>query len=168
MRQSVDKRFWAKVDKRESNVCWLWQATKTSFGYGSFRMGSLLDGTRRKEMAHRVAYMLANNVTSLPTGKVVMHSCDNPQCVNPAHLSLGTYAENGKAAYDRKRRVSTIKAGQGHPGAKLTEKDVQYIHQTGYTKSAEQLAQELNVSRSTITAVRTGQNWNFTNAKTTV
>ena len=164
MRPTLIDRFWAKVQKRGDNECWLWMATRTSFGYGSFRMGSATDGTRRKEMAHRVAYMLANNVTELPKNKVIMHSCDNPQCVNPAHLSLGTYAENGKAAYDRKRRSSTIVPGEDSPRAKLTQKDVQYIRDSGYTKSARQLAEELGVSRSTVTAIRIGQNWAVTNA----
>jgi hypothetical protein len=159
-------RFWEKVKIAGADECWLWQATRTSFGYGSFRVGSASDGTRRKEMAHRVAYMLANNVDNLPKNKVIMHSCDNPQCVNPAHLSLGTYAENGKAAYNRKRRVSTVKPGEKHPRAKLTQKDVEYIRKTGYAKSAAELASELSVSQSTITAVRTGQNWKATHATT--
>jgi len=158
MRKTLAERFWEKVAKRDDNECWEWTATRTPAGYGHFRVGSMRDGTRRKEMAHRLAYMLATGKT-IPKGTVIMHACDNPPCCNPAHLSVGTYAENGKAAYDRKRRVSTIKFGEGSPRAKLTAKNVAYIREVGYAKSARELAAELSVSVSTITAVRIGQNW---------
>lgn len=155
---TLSDRFWEKVDKRGPNDCWLWTATKTSFGYGSFRMGSLTDGTRRKEMAHRIAYTLATG-EQIPKGKVVMHFCDNPTCVNPAHLSIGTYSENGKAAYDRNRRVSTIKPGEDSPRAKLTVEQVEYIRAVGKQRTLRDLAVEFNVSRSTIDAVKRGVNW---------
>lgn len=158
MRATLDERFWSKVDKRGEQECWLWTATRTSFGYGSFRIGSLTDNTRRKEMAHRVAYMLATK-EEIPAGKVIMHSCDNPQCVNPAHLSVGTYSENGKAAYDRQRRYSTVKPGERHPRAKLSQQDVEYIREVGYAQTIRQLAEKFNVSRSTIDAVRRNVNW---------
>lgn len=158
MRKSLSDRFWAKVDRKTDSECWPWTATKTSFGYGSFRVGSMTDGSRRKEMAHRVAYMLATGKT-IPQGKVIMHACDNPPCCNPAHLSVGTYAENGKAAYDRKRRVSIVQPGENSPRAKLTAENVAYVRSVGYAKSARELAQELGVGTSTITAIRTRQNW---------
>jgi len=158
MRKSTEERFWEKVDKRGKNECWVWTATRTPAGYGHFRLGSLTDGTRRKEMSHRLAYMLTTG-QAIPKGAVIMHSCDNPPCCNPAHLSVGTYAENGKAAYDRKRRGSLIKPGENSPRAILTAKDVEYIREVGYAKSARELAAELGVGMSTITAVRTGQNW---------
>lgn len=158
MKATLTERFWEKVDVQGPTDCWLWTATRTQAGYGSFRIGSLTDGTRRKEMAHRVAYMLANN-TDIPAGKVIMHSCDNPPCVNPAHLSVGSYSENGKAAYDRKRRVSTVKPREGHPRAKLTEAQVAYIRKTGKNRTLKDMAQEFGVSTSTIDAVRRNVNW---------
>ena len=158
MKASLSDRFWSKVEKRGEDECWLWTATRTSFGYGSFRLGSLKDGTRRKEMAHRVAYMLATG-NNIPAGKVVMHSCDNPQCVNPAHLSVGTYSENGKAAYDRKRRFSLIKPGENSPRSKLTLDQVRYIRAIGKQRTLRDLATQFNVSRSTIDAVRRSVNW---------
>lgn len=155
---TLNDRFWSKVDKRGPNDCWLWTATKTSFGYGSFRMGSATDGTRRKEMAHRLAYMLATD-EQIPAGKVVMHSCDNPTCVNPAHLSIGTYSENGKAAYDRQRRFSTVQPGEDHPRARLTQEQVVYIRKVGKDRTLRNLATQFNVSPSTIDAIRRGVNW---------
>ncbi len=158
MRKPLEQRFWEKVDKREPTDCWEWTATRTPAGYGHFRLGSLTDGTRRKEMSHRLAYVLSTGA-EIPKGAVIMHACDNPPCCNPAHLSVGTYAENGKAAYDRKRRVSNIKPGENSPRAILTAKDVAYIRKVGYAKSARELAAELGVGTSTITAVRIAQNW---------
>lgn len=158
MKLPVADRFWSKVAIAGQDECWEWQATRTTFGYGCFRIGSLTDGTRKHEMAHRMAYTLTTG-QDIPAGKVVMHSCDNPRCVNPAHLSVGTYSENGKAAYDRHRRVSTVRPGEGHPRAKLTEADVRTIRAIGTTQPLRVLAAQYGVSESTIDAVRRRVNW---------
>lgn len=158
MRKTLAERFWEKVDKQSPTDCWNWLATKTGFGYGTIRVGSLTDGTRRKEMTHRLSYTMHTGL-EIPKGKVVMHSCDNPSCVNPAHLSVGSYAENGKAAYDRKRRLPTSGKGEKSHRAILTKDDVSRIRAVGYTKSARELAEEFKVSKSTITAIRIGDNW---------
>ena len=80
-------RFWGKVKKRSSG-CWEWQAGRDGSGYGLF-----WHPERKKNVgAHRVAYELANGVP--PGNMFVLHSCDNPLCVNPDHLSLGTLQDN--------------------------------------------------------------------------
>lgn len=87
LRDSDIKRFWDKVNKDAPHGCWEWTAaTLISGGYGAFRHRHV---TLR---AHRVSYYLANG--ELEEGKVIIHKCDNPKCVNPAHLGQGTQKEN--------------------------------------------------------------------------
>lgn len=79
--------FWAKTDIRTDNECWNWQASTLRKGYGRFSVRKVL------VQAHRFSWMLANG-RGIPAGLQVLHSCDNPRCVNPNHLSIGTNGDN--------------------------------------------------------------------------
>lgn len=87
-------RFWAKVDRRGSDECWPWTAALDDKGYGRIRWQG------RMHIAPRVAYRLS---CGDPGGLHVLHACDNPICVNPAHLSAGTQSQNMRDCAARRR-----------------------------------------------------------------
>lgn len=107
--------FWSQVDK--SGDCWIWEGKRNPrHPYGQFYVG--WDGERYVEMrAHRAAWSLAN-AQPVPEGMSVMHSCDNPICVNPDHLSLGTHTDNVRDMWAkgraRNRMVGMTHCQRGH------------------------------------------------------
>jgi hypothetical protein len=98
-RPTLAERFWSKVDK--SGECWLWTGALASSGYGAIRVRSYVT-----EYAHRVALKLSG--VEVPDGLFVCHHCDNPSCVNPAHLFVGTAKDN---AQDMSRKGRGRKGG---------------------------------------------------------
>lgn len=99
----VEERFWEKVERTDGG-CWLWTGTQNGRGYGSLHSGTRAN--RKTLKAHRFSYELHTGET-VPSDLEVMHSCDNRLCVNPAHLSVGTKADNMRDMA-AKGRVCTV------------------------------------------------------------
>lgn len=116
----LDDRFWSKVDREAPGGCWLWKASKNNKGYGMFCVRSW--GYQHKQLAHRLCY--ADQVCPIPKGALLLHSCDNPSCVNPAHLRVGSHRENVADMDQRGRRISNTPKGAENCNAILTDGQV--------------------------------------------
>jgi hypothetical protein len=152
--KTAEERFWAKVDKSGPLIlktrCWVWTAYKCNRGYGQFKNHG------KMEKAHRCAYAFKNG--TLFQELCVCHKCDNPSCVNPEHLFLGTKLDN-KLDCIRKGRLSPTR-GESHPNVKLTVREVLDIRsRPSYFGINTHLAKEFGVKKSAISKIRTGRTW---------
>lgn len=146
-------KFWSRVDKTDG--CWFWIGGKNKRGYGRvcYRGVDLL--------AHRVMLYWFKRIPSLSKLKsvksgITLHSCDNPSCVNPDHLCVGTAADNMKGAYERGRVPS--KQGERGPLAKLSDRDaLDVLLATTVGVARSDLANKYNVNRSSIDSVVNGK-----------
>lgn len=149
MRLSEKERFMKYVSESE-NGCWEWLGFKMSSGYGRFSQSGR-NSSQPTELAHRASYRIFKGG---PSGLDVMHSCDNPCCVNPAHLSLGTRTDNMRDAKNKGRNAH----GESHGRSKLSLVDVNKIRaETGLFQ--RELAQLFNVSQATISSIKNGRKW---------
>jgi hypothetical protein len=140
-------RFMAKVEKTDS--CWLWTACKTPQGYGRF----FFDGGNK--LSNRVAFELFVG----PVGQFhVLHKCDNPSCVNPAHLFLGTNADNVADKVAKGRVPSAVGVLNSH--ARLTPIDVIEIrkaHADGEQRS--KIAKRFGIAPAYVNQISAKQAW---------
>lgn len=148
--QDVLDRFWSKVRKsEETDGCWLWTASLHTEGYGHFGLRG------RIVRAHRVSWEIANGVT-VPDGMKLCHTCDNPPCVRPDHLFIGTDAENAK---DKVRKGRSPR-GEEAPKVRLTNDSVQRIvelRRQGVPR--KDVARLSDIDPSVITRIMSGQIW---------
>lgn len=168
---SVEQRFWNKVSKSEG--CWLWTAGHDQKGYGIFYFG------HKNERASHVSLILAGR--SVPAGMDVCHTCDNPPCVRPDHLFIGTRSDNMKDCASKGRlnfqtNPEILLRGDAHPArlhpellargerngrASLTVEMVLEIRRLRKEShfTYQKIADTLRISKGAVSCVLNGQTW---------
>lgn len=129
--------------------CWVWHGPKSSHGgYGQIKVGT------KQMRAHRVAYELAKG--SIPPGMLVCHHCDNPPCVNPAHLFLGTHADNNRDCR-QKGRAKAPAPGSNRAFSAETVAAIRALSAGGRTR--REIASAFGVHFNTIKGVLIGRTY---------
>lgn len=142
------ERFWSYVNVSSPSSCWEWTGHK-SHGYG------MLAVNRKKYAAHRVSYEMANGL--ILDNLQVCHHCDNPSCVNPDHLFLGTNSDNVADCISKGRQTR----GSSHPVAKLTEQQVLDIR-TKYASGLflqREIAAEYGITQDNVSYIIHRKTW---------
>lgn len=145
---SREDLFWLRVRRAASeDGCWLWAGQVDKDGYG--RVTYLGEQGR----AHRKSYELTCG--PIPEGLMVLHSCDNPRCVNPKHLSVGTVVDNAADMMSKGR--SAVRIGALNTGSKLTERQARLIFAD--RRHRTEIAAEFGVSIWTVHDIKSGRSW---------
>ena len=148
---SLPDRYWSKVDEPNENGCWEWNASTTS-GYGQFRIN------RTTRVATHLSFADAGGVKG---DLLMLHHCDNPPCVNPAHLYPGNRFDNARDRMER--NPDSFLKGEAVKHSNLTAEKVKSLrsdYETGdYSICSPVLAKKYGVSTSAVWKVLTGRSW---------
>lgn len=144
------QRFWSRTTEEPSG-CIVWRGASTFSGYGL-----VSTGTRNSNVyAHRISWWATNG--PIPSGMLVCHTCDNPPCVNPEHLWLGTDFDN---AMDKVRKGrSNTPVGEQSGKARLTRATVIAVRENIDAMSTAELARAIGVAASTVSMAQRGLSW---------
>jgi hypothetical protein len=154
MAPEVIERFWSKVEKTDG--CWLWKAKSKDWdGYGLFSANG------RSVRAHRFSWQLANG--RKPGKMLVCHRCDNPACVRPDHLFLGTACDNFRDCLAKGRYSPK---GTGNAAAKIKEADVPKIRNLYATGqwSQQAIADIFGITQTAVSSIVRGKHWRHLDA----
>lgn len=142
---SIEERFFSKVNFQGplilDTLCWEWLAYKDKWGYGRIGKSSFL----RNYLAHRLSWELHNG--TIPSDLLVLHCCDNPSCVNPDHLFLGTVQDNISDMVAKGRNASGTR--------KLTDEQILLIVNDPRSNSA--IAEDYGIHRSLVYQIKNGK-----------
>ena len=152
--KSLEERFWPKVQK--IGKCWTWVGDRTKAGYGVFRF------PLHRLYAHRASWILHFGV--IPKGQYVLHRCDNPSCVNPKHLFLGTHVDNIRDMLKKGRhnfQVNPSLRGEGCCKPKLTKHQVLEIRELCRVRVMKiiEIAKKYSVDRSLVYLIQKRKVW---------
>lgn len=146
---TIVSRFWPKVAIKDDCDCWVWTGNSLK-GRGLFKVGL------KNEYAPRIAWVL--EIGDIPEGYCVLHKCDNPGCVNPAHLFLGTKGENNA---DRNAKGRQAKGERNN--SKLTKCDAILIKRLITDGKSLRSIEALGYSYTAIVDIKRGRTWRDTN-----
>lgn len=143
------ERFHESYDKLALDACWEWQRALTKRGYAMFTTGHFRDGSRVQYTASRVSYWLDKRTDPGPL--FVCHTCDNPTCVNPSHLFVGTNADNLSDMVKKGRSARPVSVRKiNYATARAIRED---------TRNGQTLCKVYGLAKSTISDIRTGKTW---------
>lgn len=155
MTPAILERFLSYVKPGPRGKCWVWQGGHDTCEYGKFRPTPDEDGFTPQ----RFMFAIVHGGEEANRHQCIRHTCDNPPCVNPAHLLGGTHQENRMDAIHR-GRAHTFKRGSRHSGARLNEEQVARIkRRLRGGEMGKDLAPEFNISEAAISSLRTGKTW---------
>lgn len=146
--EKITQRFWAKVNKTNGG-CWLWISTVDRCGYGK------LSVNYKTKLAHRISWEIHHG--PIPAGRCVLHNCDNPGCVNPRHLFLGSVADNMR---DMSVKGRTPR-GEAHPKNKLSIEDITDIRAAAGRVLQIRLSEQYGVSKGHICKIIARETWTW-------
>jgi len=146
--QEIEAKLNAYSHVHETTGCRIWQRSKNTDGYGSVCLAG------RVYRAHRLAYEAAFG--EIPEGLCVCHTCDNPACSNPAHLFLGTQADNMHDMADKGRRAG-VGTGSSNGRSKLTESQACQIRSD--RRKLREISAQYGVSMTVVSQIRRGILW---------
>lgn len=147
--QPLSERLFANVAKSRPNGCWYWTGCKTAAGYGRFSFHN------SEVYAHRTSYEIHKG--PIPSGLSVCHECDNPACVNPNHLFLGSQADNMHDMIGKGRAKLRPQLGEEHGEAKLTEAQVMQIRED--TRNQRTIAADYGISQTNVSDIKRRKIW---------
>lgn len=159
MKEKDRKRFLSKFKQGNPDECWEWEGSLRN-GYGNFNLNGKI------KASHRLSYIIFKG--EFPDGLCVCHSCDNPACVNPNHLWLGSYKDNNLDCVKKGRRPDKRgkngfwwgkhpNQGEKNPKVKLTEEQVREIRSSNLLQ--KEIGKIYNLNQTTISKIKLGKIW---------
>ncbi len=159
--ENIETRFARKVQRSAPDACWEWQGGIANTGYGQMSVRRP-DGRWTMENTHRIAWKLVQG--AIPAGQCVLHRCDNRKCVNPAHLFLGTKADNiadmvskGRQARGEKKPLTTPLSAQCVAAIKAAL--APFTGNRVRRGVVRDLAEKFGVCRASVTNIGKGKTW---------